>query len=554
MEPSAYGGFEDDVTISALSRPQNDTVARVMSDVEPPELAILSVTDVYGNESTPDPNVLIEHFKKEGRISKNLIERILVEMTAMLGQEPNLLNVDAPVTVVGDLHGQFYDLVRLLELAGDPEKTRYLFLGDYIDRGTFSLETTITLYSMKLRYPKNVFLLRGNHECRQMADFFNFRLEILHKQDNEVLELFQKSFDHLPLAAIVDNRFFAVHGGISPELKTTGQINKINRFREPPESGLMTDLLWSDPAVKDGPTVGFKSNTVRGCGHTYGFAAVAKFLEANHLLCVVRGHEAQNDGFKMHRTHPSTKFPTVITVFSAPNYCGNYANKAALLFIGPKTINVKQFSYSDQPYVLPNFQNIFDWSMPFVIENVTELLLTMTSRLGEETDSDDSSEDEGTKEDPAVRRKRVLAKIQAVSRMARFARILREERETIIKLKGIAGTSKLPVGLLQGGSEAIDQTLTSFQRALELDMVNEMAPHARRQAKKEIIEQIVRSVLQAREESIRAWLEGRAVELTSEEVGTVGEDTEAEYRSRIQHRASFETGESVAPAVQISAL
>ena len=139
-----------------------------------------------------------------------------------------------PVTVVGDIHGQYYDLVKLLDVGGDPEDTKYLFLGDYGDLGAFSVDCVLLIYSIKLNYPKTTFLLRGNHECRQMTNFFNFRLEVLNKFDEDTYDLFMDTFDALPIGCLVNNKFLAIHGGISPDLKTLEDLNEIRRMKEPP--------------------------------------------------------------------------------------------------------------------------------------------------------------------------------------------------------------------------------------------------------------------------------------------------------------------------------
>lgn len=125
--------------------------------------------------------------------------------------------------MVGDIHGQFYDMVKMLEVGGKPENIKYLFLGDYVDRGSFSLEVLLVLYSLKLNYSKTIFMLRGNHECRQMTSFFNFRSEVLYKYDAELYDLIMESFDALPLSCLVNGKFLALHGGISPSLKSVGR-------------------------------------------------------------------------------------------------------------------------------------------------------------------------------------------------------------------------------------------------------------------------------------------------------------------------------------------
>ena len=129
-------------------------------------------------------------------------------------------------------------MMKLLDVGGNPETTKYLFLGDYVDRGTFSVEVVLLLYSLKLNYPKTIFMLRGNHECRQMTAFFNFRAEVLYKYDEATYDLFMDTFDSLPLSCIVNGKFLGLHGGISPDLKVLDDLNKIKRFQEPPRQGI----------------------------------------------------------------------------------------------------------------------------------------------------------------------------------------------------------------------------------------------------------------------------------------------------------------------------
>ena len=177
--------------------------------------------------------------KKEGLLAKNDVIKIIKLAFLIIKNEPNALTIKDPVTIVGDIHGQYYDLIKLLTVGGEPEKTKYLFLGDFVDRGSFSMEVIILVLALKINFPKTVFLLRGNHECRQMTQSFNFRQEVLYKYDAEIYDLLIDLFDSLPLAAIINGKFLAVHGGISPELTTISDLQKIDRFKAPPKAGLI---------------------------------------------------------------------------------------------------------------------------------------------------------------------------------------------------------------------------------------------------------------------------------------------------------------------------
>ena len=170
--------------------------------------------------------------------------------TEILKKEANLVKVDEPVCIVGDTHGQYYDLCHMLDQVGSPEDTNFLFLGDYVDRGIFGTEVMLLLLSLKICFPKKVFLLRGNHESRSMTENFTFRQEVIERYDEQTYSFFLDVFDALPLACIVDNKYLAMHGGISPEIQKLEEINRIDRFQEVPLSGSFCDLLWADP-MKD---------------------------------------------------------------------------------------------------------------------------------------------------------------------------------------------------------------------------------------------------------------------------------------------------------------
>jgi serine/threonine-protein phosphatase 2B catalytic subunit len=183
---------------------------------------------------------LRDHFLREGRLTNECMVRLIKEAARIFQKEPNLLVLSEPLVVVGDIHGQFQDLLQVFGLGGKVSETKYLFLGDYVDRGEMSVEVMALLLAQKIQHPNNIYLLRGNHETESMSSSYSFRQECLIKHNQQVYQAFVDLFKTLPVAAVINEKYFAIHAGISPELKRLEQIDEINRFQEPPDSG----LLW----------------------------------------------------------------------------------------------------------------------------------------------------------------------------------------------------------------------------------------------------------------------------------------------------------------------
>jgi serine/threonine-protein phosphatase 2B catalytic subunit len=432
---------------------------------------------IKGRSNLPDWSLLKSHFESEGRLNKETALHLITQASLILRKEPNILTLSDPITIVGDIHGQFYDFLKILEIGGSPETTRYLFLGDYVDRGIFSIEVLLLLYAIKINYPSSIYMLRGNHESRQMTSFFNFRTEVLYKYDLEVYEAIMDSFDTLPLVCVVNKKFLAVHGGISPDLNSLSDVERLERETEPPKSGLFCDLLWSDPV--DTPTGSlaekFKYNTARSCSFYFGQQATGRLLKNLGLSSIIRAHEAQLEGYKMHRWNGQNKFPVVITLFSAPNYCDCYNNKGALLKLIDNTLNIQQYSANVHPYHLPNFLDIFSWSIPFVIEKTLEIMKQILKPSKPTKKPGDLVEK--LQEDLKESKKTSLKnKIKTVSRMMKMFKTLRKEQETILSLKVLSSDNKLPRGLLVEGKEALVTALEQFHQIREGDMSNESRP------------------------------------------------------------------------------
>ncbi|KLO14018.1 serine/threonine protein phosphatase 2B [Schizopora paradoxa] len=465
------------------------TQERVIKDVQAPAMSIPTSMQFFSKDdpSKPDIAFLKNHFYREGRVTEEQAMFILEKGTELLRNEPNLLEVDAPITVCGDIHGQYYDLMKLFEVGGSPADTRYLFLGDYVDRGYFSIECVLYLWSLKIWYPDTLFLLRGNHECRHLTDYFTFKLECKHKYSERIYDACMESFCALPLAAIMNKQFLCIHGGLSPELHTLDDLRRIDRFKEPPTSGLMCDILWSDPAEDFGQEKTAESyvhNHVRGCSFFFTYQAACQFLERNNLLSIIRAHEAQDAGYRMYRKTKTTGFPSVMTIFSAPNYLDVYNNKAAVLKYESNVMNIRQFNCTPHPYWLPNFMDVFTWSLPFVGEKITEMLVAVLNCCTKE-ELDESSDEESVptpaaavsdKETSEQRRRAIKNKILAVGRISRVFSLLREESERVSELKNVSGSGKLPYGTLALGAEGIKDAIQSFDDARRSDIENERLP------------------------------------------------------------------------------
>ncbi|KAM3083448.1 3',5'-cyclic-nucleotide phosphodiesterase (PDEase) (3':5'-CNP) [Clarireedia jacksonii] len=490
---------------------QVSTMERVCKDVQAPAMVPPTDQQFFSPQDPTKPNLqfLKQHFYREGRLTEEQALFIIEEGTKVLKQEPNLLEMDAPITVCGDVHGQYYDLMKLFEVGGDPAETRYLFLGDYVDRGYFSIECVLYLWSLKIWYPNTLWLLRGNHECRHLTDYFTFKLECKHKYSEKIYDACMDSFCALPLAAVMNKQFLCIHGGLSPELHTLDDLKSIDRFREPPTHGLMCDILWADPLEEFGQektSEYFIHNHVRGCSYFFSYPAACNFLEKNNLLSIIRAHEAQDAGYRMYRKTRTTGFPSVMTIFSAPNYLDVYNNKAAVLKYENNVMNIRQFNCTPHPYWLPNFMDVFTWSLPFVGEKITDMLIAILSTCSEDELKDDQTPSNtspgpvsppiNTPLDPEsieYKRRAIKNKILAIGRLSRVFQVLREESERVTELKTASG-GRLPAGTLMLGAEGIKNAISNFEDARKVDLQNERLPPSH--------EEVARQTEEGREQAL----------------------------------------------------
>eukprot|EP01063_Lacrimia_lanifica_P033166 TRINITY_DN5830_c0_g2_i1.p1 TRINITY_DN5830_c0_g2~~TRINITY_DN5830_c0_g2_i1.p1 ORF type:complete len:322 (+),score=96.70 TRINITY_DN5830_c0_g2_i1:407-1372(+) len=272
-----------------------------------------------------DIDVLIESLIQGDALTTEQLLWVNCRVKDILAEESNVAVVHSPVTIVGDIHGQFWDLIELFRVGGWLPDTNYLFLGDYVDRGYYSIETISLLLCYKLRFPARITLLRGNHETRSTSMVYGFYSECLRKYGSAVVwNSIMEVFDCLTISAIVEDKVFCVHGGLSPSLLELDHIRIINRFQEVPRDGPYSDMMWSDP---DTAAEGF-SCSVRGAGFTFGKDIVDRFLHVNNLGSIVRAHQLCSDGYQILFNGKCA------TVWSAPNYCYRCKNKASLLEVG----------------------------------------------------------------------------------------------------------------------------------------------------------------------------------------------------------------------------
>eukprot|EP00927_Polykrikos_kofoidii_P052287 TRINITY_DN4607_c0_g2_i1.p1 TRINITY_DN4607_c0_g2~~TRINITY_DN4607_c0_g2_i1.p1 ORF type:complete len:305 (+),score=42.74 TRINITY_DN4607_c0_g2_i1:81-995(+) len=254
----------------------------------------------------------------EGEVCALCIQSRDVFMT-----QPILLELDCPLKVCGDVHGQYSDLMRLFECGGFPPEANYLFLGDYVDRGRQSLETICLLFAYKVKYPDNFFLLRGNHECASINRIYGFYDECKRRYSIRLWKTFTDCFNCLPVSAVIDDKILCMHGGLSPELSSVDQIKRVVRPTDVPDTGLLCDLLWSDPEKE---VSGWGEND-RGVSFTFGPDIVQNFLRKHDLDLVCRAHQVVEDGYEFFARR------ALVTLFSAPNYCGEFDNAGAIMTI-----------------------------------------------------------------------------------------------------------------------------------------------------------------------------------------------------------------------------
>ena len=266
--------------------------------------------------------------------SESILLGIINSARDIFNTEDPLLRLKGKFIVVGDIHGNIDDLLRIFEKSGYPPNTNYLFLGDYVDRGTHSPEVVFLLFSLKILYPTNIYLIRGNHECETVTSVYGFKKDCVKRFSPKVYRKFMKCFMHLPFAAVINDSYFCVHGGISPYLKTVDDVADLDKPMISADSEIARDLVWSDPLDS---AKGFQPSD-RGTGYFFNNKKLNKFLNANHLKMLIRSHESCMEGIEK-------PLQRCITVFSNTDYCG-MNNKAAVIVLDPDEDDFKTIVFN----------------------------------------------------------------------------------------------------------------------------------------------------------------------------------------------------------------
>lgn len=317
-------------------------------------LEAMAIEDEYTGPKLEDGKVtskfmqdLLDWYKNQKKLHRKYAYQILLDVKAWFMAQPSLVDItipeDSKFTICGDIHGQYYDLLNIFELNGLPSETNpYLFNGDFVDRGSFSVECIFTLFGFKLLYPNHFFMSRGNHESATMNQMYGFDGEVKAKYSSLMADLFTEVYNWLPLAHCLNKRVLVMHGGLfSRDDVTLDEIRQIDRNRQPPEEGLMCELLWSDPQPQTG-----RAPSKRGIGVQFGPDVTENFLAVNKLDYIVRSHEVKNEGYEVGHNGKC------ITVFSAPNYCDTMGNQGAFITLNGK--DMKPYFTSYEAVTHPN--------------------------------------------------------------------------------------------------------------------------------------------------------------------------------------------------------
>lgn len=254
-------------------------------------------------------------------LTEEIIRLILRRVRPILMAQPMLVRVEAPVNVCGDIHGQITDLVEIFKAGGLPPDSRYLFLGDYVDRGKYGTEVISVLLGLKVLYPKRIYVLRGNHETDSICRVYGFFDEVKRRYNVRLFKEFTDVFNCLPIAALIEDIALCMHGGLSPELRHLRQIEQVCRPLVVPDEGLACDILWSDP--EEGAR-GWQPSD-RGVSFVFGEEVVQRVCDALKIDIILRAHQVVDEGYSFFAGR------RLVTIFSASNYCGEFTNSGAMM-------------------------------------------------------------------------------------------------------------------------------------------------------------------------------------------------------------------------------
>ncbi|KAI9741933.1 MAG: hypothetical protein M1834_000322 [Cirrosporium novae-zelandiae] len=294
---------------------------------------------------------MIERFKNGKRLHKKYVYQIIKAVRNIVYEEPTMVDIEiqkqTTLTICGDTHGQYFDLLEIFRLNGFPTDTHhYLFNGDFVDRGSWSTEIALLLYAYKWFRPKAFFLNRGNHEADDMNRVYGFEGECKAKYNERTFKLFSESFSALPLATLIGSKYLVLHGGLfSDDNITLDDIRKLDRHKQkqPGQQGLMMEILWTDPQTMPG-----RGPSKRGVGVQFGPDVTERFCKKNGIEALIRSHEVRMDGYEVEHSG------RCITVFSAPKYCDSMENKGAYINVGPDyKLDYRKFEAVPHPDIKP---------------------------------------------------------------------------------------------------------------------------------------------------------------------------------------------------------
>ena len=289
--------------------------------------------NINKDENNDNIHKIIKKLKKARRgsicqelnIKEDECNYVIDKAYGILEKEESLLKISAPLYICGDIHGQYYDLLRVFDILNYPPQSTFLFLGDYVDRGKQSLECLLLLLCLKIKYPDKIFLLRGNHECEALNKMYGFFDECKRRLSIKCFKKIITLFNIMPISALINENILCMHGGLSKDLQNIEQINKILRPTDIPNEGLLCDILWSDP--NESLNEDFGSNE-RNISVTFSKDVVKNFLEKNNLDLICRAHQVVEEGFEFFADMK------LVTIFTAPNYMGEFDNNGGILEVG----------------------------------------------------------------------------------------------------------------------------------------------------------------------------------------------------------------------------